>query len=120
MGTRGVPSVVNETSQHEQRWYPRILLKLPVRVYGELDENGMTVQSGLSENLSLGGALVSVPEYLPCGSRCRVKFVDASESIVPNYVFGTVRHITPGSDKDFLVGIEFSKPLAIIPAADTT
>ena len=116
---RKMPGVADEADWVERRRYPRIPVNHPVRVYVE-DDNGITLLRGLSDNLSLGGALLSVSEYLPRESRCDVKFVGASGSIVPNYVAGTVRRVTVGNDNDFLVGIEFSTPLAIIPATATT
>ena len=102
--------------QAERRAYPRTTRTDPVRIHVPPSEGWIpdTVEGDL-ENLSRGGALVSVYNFVGREQCCLIEFVN--EGGIPPVV-GNVRRVRPGnlrrtglgSRYDFLLGVEFNRP----------
>ena len=93
----------------EERRYPRVGASIPVDVRLD-DEVGRLVARSVSVNVSRGGVLVRLGRTWPVGTRCLVRFLEASEWLSPETVMGTVRRDTR-SGEGFVVAVEFDELL---------
>ena len=95
----------------KQRAHPRQLQRYLVRLHvAEPGAEPKTVR-GVLLDLSLGGANVTVEEYIPSRQRCLVELVGAAGRVIPNKASGIVVEAVPGHGKQIALRIAFEEPL---------
>jgi hypothetical protein len=85
-----------------------------VCIRSEKPDDGAIITRGQLLNISLGGALVSVQDYVPRRQPCSVEIYGAVGRVIPNYVIGRVVGTSVDRRGDFLLRIEFAEPLITI------
>ena len=95
----------------EKRAHPRQSQRYAIRLHvGAPGAEPKTVR-GILLDLSLGGANVTVEEYVPAGQQCLVELVGAAGRVIPNKVSGTVLEAHPRPGKQIALRIAFEQPL---------
>jgi len=103
----------------DRRTHPRQPHQASLRIHvGHPAGRGLVQVVGGITNLSQGGALVSAVHHIAPGQPCLVEITGGNKDIVPDRVTGTVRRTCLGSQDDFLLGIEFVRPLEAIGDLD--
>ena len=114
----------------DRRTHPRQPHQASLRIHvGHPAGRGLVQVVGGITNLSQGGALVSAVaadglerigrfHRIAPGQPCLVEITGGNKDIVPDRVTGTVRRTCLGSQDDFLLGIEFVRPLEAIGDLD--
>jgi len=109
----------SEGPTRDRRTHPRQPHQASLRIHvGHPAGRGLVQVDGDITNLSQGGALVSAVHHIAPGQPCLVEITADNEDIVPTKMTGTVRRTCLGSQYDFLLGIEFVRPLEDIRALD--
>ena len=65
-------------------------------------------------NVSLGGALFSIDDYLAPNAQCSVEIYGAAGRVIPNKTLGHVVRTSAGPSGGYLSSVEFVKPLRTI------
>ncbi len=105
----------------ERRRYPRVDYRLPiglkvVRSDGYLQTEGPSV-SGVTVNISTGGAVARLDEVMPDITECIIRFYHAGDLIEPERTTGTVVRVERGGN-GCLVAVRFDTPLEFLQSID--
>ncbi len=108
------PTVQTTPGADNRREFPRSAQCYQVRVRAQKPGDGVVTTHGTLVNVSMGGALVRVKDYIPRDYPCTVEIPGAIHRVVPNQAKGRVVGTSVGARGDFLLHIKFVEPLQAI------
>jgi hypothetical protein len=108
------PSTPPSASAANRREFPRSPQRYQVRIRAMDTGAGPVTTQGTLVNVSMGGALVRVEDFIRRGTLCSVEFPGAEYRLIPHQANGRILGTSVGARGDFLLRIEFAERLKAI------
>ena len=100
--------------QADRRKFPRSSQRYKVRILSQKLNEEPAVLDGTLINVSLGGALFRVDAYMSPQDPCSVEIYGAAGRVIPKKALAHVVHTSVGPNGEYLLRVEFVKPLKTI------